>query len=459
MTITKMKKNIRKIATLSTLAFSLSACNDFLDREPISQVNTEEYFTSENSADAAVVGMYRSMQNSFSFGQSMIIVPEFSAGHLNHASSFPEYVNFEQNAVRVDNPWIQNIWQQVYTSINAANNIIASVPEMEETAISDERRQQFVGEAKFVRALNYFFMVRAFGAIPFPLTPTEEDSELLIPRTPVSEVYAQIIADLEDASNNPNSYGDNASTKGRATGLAAKALLAKVQLYHANITGDYSQAASLAQEVIASGAFSLQGSFSTIWANENTEESIFELQFDEQVTNPLALQSNDNASNLFYAKGVSIYDMYEEGDQRRDFTVYFGTRDRYYIGKYPQGAPATQNLPVLRLAELYLIHAEAQARIDGAISDAAYHSLKQVRDRAGIETPLASSFGSVDDFIVAVQKEKELEMMFEGETWFDFSRTGLALEIMTIADPNFFLYPIPASQILLNNQLDQNDGY
>ncbi|QNL47674.1 RagB/SusD family nutrient uptake outer membrane protein [Olivibacter sp. SDN3] len=455
-----MKKQIRKIAILSTLALSLSACNDFLDREPIVQVNPDEYFTSENSAEAAVTGMYRSMQNSFSFGQSVIIVPEFSARHVSHASSFPEYVNFDQNAVRVDNPWIQNIWQQVYTTINAANNIIASVPEMEENAISDEKRQQFIGEAKFVRALNYFFMVRAFGAIPFPLTPTEEDSELLIPRTPIPEVYAQIVTDLEEASGIPDSYGDNATTKGRATGLAAKALLAKVQLYHANITGDYAQAASTAQEVIASGVFSLQGTFSTIWANENTEESIFELQFDEQVTNPLALQSNDNASNLFYAKSVSIYDMYEDDDQRRDFTVYSGTRNRYYIGKYPQGEPATQNLPVIRLAELYLIHAEAQARIDGTVSDAAYNSLKEVRDRAGIETPPASSYGSLDDFIVAVQKEKELEMMFEGESWFDFCRTELALtDMMSIADPNFFLYPIPGNQIILNQQLDQNPGY
>ncbi|MGK9119301.1 RagB/SusD family nutrient uptake outer membrane protein [Olivibacter jilunii] len=453
-------KTFFNIVIITLLAASLSACNDFLDKEPISQITPDEYFNSETNANSAVIGMYRTMLNSFSFGQSIIIVPEFSAGHVSHASVYPEYENFRTNNIQVNNPWTNNMWQATYATINAANNIITRVPEMPESSISTEKRQQFVGEAKFVRALNYFFLVRAFGAVPLKTTATTEEENIAIPRTPIDQVYQQIITDLQDAATLRNSYGDDATSKGRATSLAAKALLAKVQLYNGQITGDYSQAASLAQEVINSQRFTLIPDFASIWTTENTQESIFELQFDDQATNPLASVSNDNPSMLFYARGTTVYEKYAEGDKRRDFTVKFGSRDRYYIGKFPKASPATQNLPVIRIAEIFLIHAEAQARVDGTVSDAAYHSYQEVQKRAGLTPPPINSFGSIENFITAVQEEKERELMFEGEAWFDFCRTGLALDrMLVIKDPNYYLYPIPSSQIVLNGELTQNPGY
>ncbi|MEH6306949.1 RagB/SusD family nutrient uptake outer membrane protein [Olivibacter sp. CPCC 100613] len=448
------------IVIVAFMISSLSACNDFLDKEPISQITPDEYFNSETNANSAVIGMYRSMLNSFSFGQSIIIVPEFSAGHVSHASVYPEYENFRTNNIQVNNPWTNNMWQATYATINAANNIITRVPEMPESTISPEKKQQFVGEAKFVRALNYFFLVRAFGAIPLKTTATTEEENIAIPRSPVDQVYQQIITDLQDASTLPDNYGDDATSKGRATSFAAKALLAKVQLYDGQITGDYSQAASLSQEIINSQRFVLISDFASIWTTENTQESIFELQFDNQATNPLASVSNDNPSMLFYARGNTVYEKYTAEDKRRDFTVKSGSRDRFYIGKFPKASPPTQNLPVIRIAEIYLIHAEAQARTDGMISDAAYNSYKAVQGRAGLTSAPINSFGSVENFIIAVQEEKERELMFEGEAWFDFCRTGLALDRMLVKkDPNYYLYPIPSSQIVLNGELTQNPGY
>lgn len=463
LSITKPMKTIFKNILIAALALSFSSCNDFLDREPISQITPEEYFNSETNANAAVIGLYRTMLNSFSFGQSFIIVPEFSAGHVSHASEYPEYENFRTNSPQVNNPWTNNMWQAAYTSINTANNIITSVPEMAGNLIAEEKKQQFVGEAKFVRALNYFFLVRAFGDIPLKITATTEGEDFNIPRSPVNEVYAQIITDLEEASTSlPDTDADDATRKGRATKLAAKALLAKVQLYNAKTSGDYTQAATLAQEVINSGQFVLVPDFASIWATENTAESIFELQFDDQATNPLAMVSNDNASMLFYARGTAAFDKYTVEDKRRDFTVKTGeTEGRYYIGKYPKFSPANQNFPVIRIAELYLIHAEAQARMDGAVSASAFNSYKAVRDRAGLASPTADSFATVEDFVKEIQKEKERELMFEGEAWFDFCRTELALtDMMVKPDRNYFLYPIPSGQIVLSNGiLTQNPGY
>lgn len=467
-----IKSYILAVATLG----AMSSCNDFLDREPVAQVTPTTIFSSESSANAAVDGMYRSMLSSFSFGQSMIIIPEFSANHLSHVNSFPEYENFATHGVLSSgeapsqplpsiNVWLANIWQATYATINAANNIITAVPEMPEQAITEESRNRFIGEAKFTRALNYFFLVRAFGRVPLELEPTGESVNPLIEQASAEELYNLIIEDLVDAVERlPETSGSSSAEKGRASQWAAKALLAKVYLYYGSMfSNDFTEAASLAEDVISNGPFSLVGNFASIWQTENTAEAIFELQFDEQATNPMVNVLGDNAGNLFYARGTIPYDIYAENDNRRDITVTPGTREnflnRWYINKFPNAVPPTQNLPLIRLAEIYLIHAEAKARIDNSISTDSHQSLFAVQERAGVGQPL-SDYTNLDDYIIAIQEEKEKELMFEGETWFDFCRTGLALEkYVTLSSENYFLYPIPAAQFQVDPGLTQNEGY
>src|SRR5690606_2455882 len=161
-----MKKNIIRLLICCGLGLSVASCDKFLDREPLGQIGASEYFKTETNANSAVMGMNRTMMNSFSFGQSFITVPEFSAVHIEHSAKFQEYELMAIHKINTVNPWMKNIWQAAYTTINAANNIITEVPNMAEGSISNEKRDQFVGEAKFVRALNFFFLVRAFGNIP-----------------------------------------------------------------------------------------------------------------------------------------------------------------------------------------------------------------------------------------------------------------------------------------------------
>lgn len=451
---------IYKLFYALLLLSSTTSCDSFLDREPLAQVTNDKYFNSETNANAAAIGMYRTMTSSFTYGQTMVIVPEFSANHVSHASVFPEYENFKTHEVTAINPWIANTWQGIYATINAANNIIAQVAEMPENIIAEEKRAQFIGEAKFVRALNYFFLVRAFGHVPLKLSATTEDEDVAVPQSAPEVIYEQLVKDLrESITELPETHENVEATKGRATQAAAQALLAKVYLYQASITGDYAQAATTAAEVINSGDFQLVENFGSIWASENTTESIFELQFDDQTINTLASVANDNASMLFYAKDASVPGLFEEGDKRRDFSVVHGSRDRYYMGKFPNANPPSQNLPLIRLAELLLIHAEAQARASNTISDVAFNSLEQVLTRAGV-TKEKSEFVTVESFVKFIQEEKERELLFEGETWFDFCRTGLALEkYETLANENGFVYPIPSAQINLNRELEQNLGY
>ncbi|MGJ1473507.1 RagB/SusD family nutrient uptake outer membrane protein [Sphingobacterium spiritivorum] len=438
-----------------------TSCNKFLDRDPMGQIAQDQFFNSETNANAAVLGTYRTMMNSFSFGQSIVIVPEFSAGHVRHSASFPEYQNFAEHKIQAINPWTANMWQAVYATINAANQIIEEVPNMTPAMITGEKKNIFVGEAKFIRALNYFFLVRAFNKVPLKLTYTKEGDNFDIPESGKEAIYTQIVNDLTEAvaalpQANPNT-GDAA--KGRASYWAAKALLAKVYLYQAAFTNDYKKAADLANEIITTAGFGLVTDFSTIWTTQNTNEAIFEIQFDDQATNPLAAVANDNASVLFFAKDSTIQDLYSPQDKRRAFTVKKGSKNNYFMGKFPNFSPASQNLTVIRLAEIYLIHAEAQARVDNSVSTAAYNSLKAVQDRAGVTVPI-STYSNLEAFITAVQEEKEKELMFEGETWFDYSRTKLALrKYDTLTDERYLLYPIPSAQIALGTGLTQNPGY
>ncbi len=438
-----------------------TSCNKFLDRDPLGQIAQDKLFNSETNANAAVLGIYRTMMNSFSFGQSVIVVPEFSARHVNHSASFPEYENFSEHRIQAINPWISNMWQAVYTTINAANQVIEEVPKMTEAMITEEKKNILVGEAKFIRALNYFFLVRAFNKVPLKLTYTKEGDNIDIQESDKEVLYEQVVKDLSDAivslpEENPNTGN---AAKGRASHWAAKALLAKVYLYQASITNDYKKAADLANEVLTAGGFGLVTEFSTIWTTQNTSEAIFEIQFDDQVTNPLAAVANDNASVLFFAKESEILDIYAEQDKRKNFTVKKGNNDKYFMGKFPNFSPASQNVTAIRLAEIYLIHAEAQGRVDNGVSAAAYNSLKAVQDRAGVTVPI-NTYPNLEAFIVAVQEEKERELMFEGETWFDFGRTKLALKkYESLTDERFLLYPIPSAQIGLGTGLTQNPGY
>ncbi|ERJ60196.1 RagB/SusD family nutrient uptake outer membrane protein [Sphingobacterium paucimobilis] len=456
-----MRQNIIYLLFLTSVTLSLTSCDKFLDRAPLGQIGQDTYFNSETNANSALMGMYRSMMNSYSYGQSTLIVPEFSAQHVRHSAQYPEYENFATHQVQTINPWTSNMWKALYTTINAANQIIEEVPNMTEEMITEQKKNSFIGEAKFIRAFNYFFLVRAFGRIPLKTTYTKESSELDIQQSEKEEVYTQIIKDLNDAANllpAENTYTGDAA-RGRASHWAAKALLAKVYLYQAAFTNDYKDALRLSEEVILSKKYGLAADYASIWTMQNSNEAIFEIQFDAQATNPLAAVANDNASVLFFAKDSTLLDLYADEDKRKSFVIKKGSKGNYFMGKFPNFSPASQNVTAIRLAEIYLIHAEAKARIDNTTSQSAYESLKAVQERAGHIVPIGD-YATVADFITAVQEEKERELLFEGETWFDFCRTKLALhKYKNLQDERYFLYPIPAAQIGLGKGLTQNPGY
>lgn len=440
---------------LGIASLTAVSCSDFLDKEPIDQISSEQYFTDEKSVTSAMIALYNSLVNANYYGRAMIIIPEFAAGQVVSIQQYPEYMVFTSNTVNIDNPWTLNIWANSYATINAANNILALESEDragEVTFANDSTRAGLLREAKFIRALTYFNLVRSFGDVPLITTPTTSSStDLRVTRAPAAEVYDQIVSDLSGYEELPSRY-TAAADLGRATRWAAEALLAKVNLYR----GDYLQAANLAGDVIMNGGYSLPGTYGDVWTKENSTESIFEIQYDAQVQNELA--KNVAQTGGIFSTSKAIYDEYDVSDVRRDFNI-LPVGEQYYIGKYPAG-PAAQNLPIIRLAEVYLIYAEAEARNAQSVTNDAYTYYKAVRDRAGLETEDISTFTDWQAFVTDVQHEKRFEMMFEGEAWFDYTRTELALtEMMVNPNAGRFVFPIPQAERDLNPNLGQNDAY
>ncbi|WP_209329658.1 RagB/SusD family nutrient uptake outer membrane protein [Lunatimonas salinarum] len=449
-------KHIKTLVLGLLLGTGFTSCNDFIEKQPIDQLSQATFFADEATTRTAIIGTYRSLTASASYGQAFVVIPEFAAGNMAHISSFPEYVEFQNFNVRIDNPWSLNLWTAAYNTINAANNIITFAPRIAGFT-NNTALQHLVREARFVRALSYFNLVRGWGDVPLILEPTTQQTTsvgLRVSRNSTSEVYAAIIADLTQALDLPlNASG---SAKGRASGMAARALLAKVQLY----TGNFAQAAQLAEEVLGNGAYALAENFADIWTTENSSESLFELQFDQQTPNTFVTNANPTSRQEFFAR-ASAEELFVDTDLRRSFTIRraldVAGNEQLYVGKYRNFNPPNQNVPIIRLGEVYLIHAEARAKADGNVSDAALASLNTIRQRAGI-SPIANP-GSVEAFTREVQLEKRREMMFEFETWFDLTRTGLATEMLGVPSQQQFVFPIPQLELDLNPNLVQNPGY
>jgi hypothetical protein len=450
-----MKKQLKNILSFC-LFFAIASCDDFIDKAPIDQLSQNTFFTDEATTRTAVIGAYRSLTTSFGYGQAFLVVPEFAAGHMAHISSFPEYVEYQIFNVRIDNPWTLNIWTAFYATINATNNIIHFAPEIEGYD-SNPAIQDLVKEAKFIRALAYFNIVRAWGDAPLILVPTNDattSADLRVSRNSRDEIYDAIVADLMDATTLPEAVAG--VQKGRASAWSAKALLAKVHLYR----GEYSQAAGLAEEIIQAGPFRMLENFPEIWSTENTDEAIFELQYDQQTPNSFVQNANPGSRQEFFANSAAR-NIFDEADARRDFTVRLSEDNtgaiQHYVGKYRNFNPPDQNIPLIRLAEIHLIHAEARARADGSLSTSAVQSLETVRSRANLETDVAG--WTLDNFVRLVQEEKRREMMYEFEVWFDLCRTGLASEALGVPSTQRFLFPVPQLELDLNPNLVQNEGY
>lgn len=486
----KLKYNLIAIALLG---FSFSSCSDFLEQNPQTDLSENDFYKTADDILSAVNGAYSSLQENDIYGNWYVFGEIPSDNTRNQLSGSVTTQNeFDQFYIDTQNSMIANFWKAAYKTINRTNTVLGRIDGIE---INAELANRYKLECKFIRALMYFNLVRVYGDVPLVLKEIGISESYDILREPKENVYNQIISDLKEAQALPVSYPT--AEDGRATQGAAKALLAEVYM----TLHKYAEAETILAEIINSGRYSLlentPGSlnidgykdvFSPI--NHNSKEGIFEIQFlkggYEEGSNYTNNFAPENSGTNVVAVGgtggnnipeMDIYNAYEEGDLRRDFSMSLGYYDNRknnewvesrYVCKFMdvpyQNNDASNNYPVIRYADVILMYAEALNQ-NGKTAEACKYLNMTRRRGFGYQTtetsPVDLQTTDKAQFALMVEQERRVELAFENHRWFDLIRTGRAVEVMkskgfSLNETNL-ICPIPQKQIDVNPKLTQND--
>ena len=489
-------KNIGYLFLAGTIALSLSSCVS-LDEEPSSSLVAENFYTKEADAISAVNAVYETLH--YDAGQSLyngliqigveMATDDYEAGPRARNSHVRAISNLTHD---VSNNRMEELWLESYKAINRANIAIDKISAISPNNISADVQKRLVNEAKFLRALHYFNLIRWFKYIPLVLheTTTLSTESLNIKQATEDEVYEQIISDLKDAEQLPAPDGYSSSDVGRATAGSAKALLSKVYLTRQQ----WQLAADKAKEVIDTGWYDLFDNFADAFnpATKNGKEHIFSVQYQgysNYVGNYLAVRSATNevpgisGENAdAYHQESDLYGSFEPTDVRRDISfvtdIVSPVDGKNYhlrvplLNKYhdenanSNPKESSVNFPYFRYSEILLIYAEALNELNGPTAEA-YNAVDKVRSRAG-SSKLADVAPALsqDNFRDSVFQERRKEFIYEHQRWFDLSRRGAEYYVKmlkaagkTQAQPKHIHFPVPQREIDLNPNLKQNPDW
>lgn len=482
--IIKMRKIFILLVISSTF---LIGCAD-LDETPPSLLSPESFYTTESEFQAALAGTFRPLYSDwagFDYGYPLIM----TSGAEDVRSDAGIFKDLDRLSANGSDQSIINVWKQLYQSIANANAIIANLSNAE--GISEEALNEIEGQAKFIRAFSFFYLVRWFGEVQ--LTTFENQSDIdNLKQSSVPDIYASIIENLKDAESKlPTSF----SEAGRPTSGAAKALLAKVYLTMAGWpleeTSNYALARDKAQELI--GTYSLVPNFADLWKEENKlSNGEFIFAFYGSIASNGVSGSHMHTASRHWGNGEGgwgdffsedrFYNIFPEGPRKdATFTSVFADGISWedagvqpHMAKYRDAGETVGNngegfSVLLRYSDVLLIYAEAANMADSGPSTTALEVINQVRRRANgldINTPnlsidLPSGLSQLE-FDKAVLDERNWELAFELNRWFDLVRKKMVVEVNKDAHPSVDehnrLLPKPSAQ-LIPGILEQNIGY
>ncbi|MDE0471004.1 MAG: RagB/SusD family nutrient uptake outer membrane protein [Ekhidna sp.] len=466
--------------------FSFFSCEDKLELVPEQSISDELAFGDIATAQGVLIGTYNLLQDAESFGGMIQLIDEYMADNVNFSGSFPDLQamnNYQQNANNTN--VVTNAWRENYEVILGANSIIANADAISDA--SEDEIDQLKGEAYFLRAISYFQLcnmyAQPFGvssgsnlAVPLYLEPFSGEV-ILLERSTLTEVHNQIIDDLNEAID----LLPNEIQQGRASSLAATALLARIRLYR----GEWQEAAELANTVITSEVHTIAADYT--FYNTVNSELIFTIE-NTSVDNTANNAQQGNSYDLYYegvndggrgdaefAADLEAAFLQEMGDKRlmlREMGTNFGGAERFYSTKFNDGTNGTSDAPLIRVSEMYLTRAEALAELND-INQMSIDLMNPIRTRAGLTEWTIDDFSSKDEFITAILTERRKELAFEGHRRLDLLRRALPLRTTTsvpvdversspvglTAGDNLIIYPIPQREIDLNANLQQNPGF
>lgn len=466
------KKNILSVFALTLLLFV--GCEDILEKTPPLQLDNEQVLSDYKLLMQALNAGYSPLYSANWYGRAQLIVPDLMGGNAKQSpkSSGRFQQTYNWNYTPGDNI---GLWTTAYNVISRVNNVLEYVDAIDEEGVTQDMLDQVKGEALFLRALGHWDLVRTFGQ-PYTYNggnhlgvPIIRKTEIAEPaRNTVKEVYEELIVpDLIDAIDLLGDPDRGTNEKAFACKEAAQAILAKVYLYMA----DWDNAASMASAVIGSGKYTMytEANYETVWSTPAATETIFEVYGNSTDSN---WPSWDEIGYMYNPDGYGdvcasneIRSLFDPADVRLNmFKTTAAYAGYYWPTKFPgkEGDSRTNNIPVIRLSEMYLIRAEAV--LNGATGDA-LADYNMIRMNRGLT---AAGSVNLDDIYL----ERRLELCFEGNLLWDLSRTGRSLDRdnedgkITISDnvdvafPDYkWALPIPTVEMLANDNMVQNPEY
>lgn len=449
-------KTLKNILIVAFLLLT-SSCKKFLEEKPASFLTPDANLSSAKVARALANGAYQNLSGllagqSGSYGGNTWNLMEFMTGKANSDLGQTGYVNFQNLIYSNTSFYFDTWWQQMYLGVGATNLAIQKIPTINAAGLSAADKTNMVAEARTLRALYYFYLVRMYGAVPKVVEPPK-DLNLQIPRVAAKQIYDEvIIPDLLEAEKSTLPWSD---ATGKVSMGAVKSLLADVYLTYAGaaINGGaqyYAESAKRSLDVIQNGGYSLFKEYTDmiVPANKNSKEFILQVQYAASipVTNPLTALTIPNYSNIskYSDEYGSVWPTdqfiasFPAGDKRVAekqffYTSYPGIKDgkivtfkNHYIYKWfdvnavTTTAKSDLNYTIYRLADVMLMYAEASNRAEGSPNANAMEYVRQIRARANL-APLGPM--SQTDFEHEVWLQRYFELCFENKMWFDMLRT------------------------------------
>jgi starch-binding outer membrane protein, SusD/RagB family len=450
-----MKKYTKNIFVIGTLIFSLSACDKQLDIDPKVAIDESKALATSQDVQITLTGAYDGISNGNVMGGGYSFINELLGddAEVRFGGTFGTLDEIWRKAITTANTQNSETWRLSYVAINRANNVLGALDKLAES-----NKKVVEGEALFIRGLIYFELIQHYAktwgdgdnatnlGVPLILTPTRvvtsADNK---PRATVAQVYAQILTDLQKAESLLPVTSSGSNT-GFATRNAVSAILSRVYL----MQGNYVSARDAANRVITSNAHALTPTFEAAFSDiDGQSENIFKIIVtDQDGINDLNTYFASTASQgrgdiRVQAKHLALYEATDirgkffEVVSRNTFSLKFA--DRY------------GDVPVVRLAEMYLTRAECNFRLGTTVGASPVSDINLLRTRAGAKT---SNVLTLDNIL----KERKLELAFEGLQLFDVKRTRKNIGTKLFNDRTLVL-PIPQREIDTNKELKQNEGY
>jgi starch-binding outer membrane protein, SusD/RagB family len=452
-------KNFRIIIFL-LLIIGGNSCENVLEPEPIDLLTDDIVLNEAKDVANVEIGLYQAFRV---IPPATVIAGDFTADNLIHNGTFTQFRELGTKRITSANGSVAALWGSIYNTVYIANFLIERLPLV--PGVRSEDRDRVLATAHFLRGYAYFIGVYSFGDLPLVLTTDiEENSD--IPRTSKDEILALV---LEDYTFALGKLTENPANPGFASEYAVRAALARYHLYREN----WNEAQQYATEVIDSELYELEPEFENIVTQDFTDEAIFEVGYglsDDPGTN-----GTIGLNNLFVGRREIIPSNQvivalasdESGDRFSSINFngddLVGSDNGWAVAKYGTADEDNNNVVVFRLAEMYLIRAEARARLGNVSGDnSAQSDINILRERA--DAPTISTVSQSQMYSI-IEEERRLELAFEGHRWYDLVRTNRADVIMSGFTANwkstYNLWPIPQRELQNNPALigNQNPGY